>query len=461
MIIVLLASSGAAWEGPALAALQADPGVVVLKRCVDVDDLLAVASTGQAEVAVMGTDLPGLDARVLDELARYEVRAVGVTGPETARSFVGGRTGLALTVDVDRVDALPGLLPGVLAGSVDDGGAGPASSTGGVALASRVPETPDGPSRTPARSLPPRPPGPPPMTAGESPTGGAPTAPPPPPPPEVATATMHGEGRVVAVWGPAGAPGRTTVTTALAGELAQRGLPTLLVDADPWGGAVAQQLGILDEVSGLLAAARLIGSPDLADRFTGTQRRLSERLRVLTGLPRADRWSEVRPGVLSDLVGLARRDAQVVLDTGFTIEQDLAVDLGRPGRNDLTREALELADDVVVVGSADPVGLARLVRALDEVREIASSPLVVVNRMRPTLGWRERDVVAMLEGFAGRHGLAAVHFLPDDQAAVDRAAVAGRLLAETGDSALLRALGGLVDLLAVAPGARAQALNSR
>ena len=38
---------------------------------------------------------------------------------------------------------------------------------------------------------------------------------------------------------------------------------------------------------------------------------------------------------------------------------------------------------------------------------------VVVNRMRPTLGWSERDIAGMVEGFAR---LAGVHFLPDDRA---------------------------------------------
>ena len=64
-------------------------------------------------------------------------------------------------------------------------------------------------------------------------------------------------GRVVVVWGPAGAPGRTTVAVSLAAVLARRSRRTTLVDADPYGGSVAQHLGILDEVSGLLSAARL------------------------------------------------------------------------------------------------------------------------------------------------------------------------------------------------------------
>ena len=53
---------------------------------------------------------------------------------------------------------------------------------------------------------------------------------------------------------------------------------------------------------------------------------------------------------------------------------------------------------------------------------------VVVNRMRSTLGWTERDITEMLADFARLVGL---HFLPDDRASVDRALVTGRTLLET------------------------------
>ena len=53
-------------------------GIVVLKRCVDVDDLLAAASAGQADVAVLGLDAPGLDPTAVELLRRHEVRAVAV-----------------------------------------------------------------------------------------------------------------------------------------------------------------------------------------------------------------------------------------------------------------------------------------------------------------------------------------------------------------------------------------------
>ncbi len=398
MIVTLLVSFGAAWEARALGALNQHAGVVVLKRCVDLDDLLATASAGQAHAVVLGADLPGLDAAVVSDLHGYGVRVLAVAADVDVATVRAARSGIDTVVAEDRVDGLGDLVAGL-----------PAD----VTLAA------------PASPVPPPP--------------GAAAAPP---------AVGTGPGRVIAVWGPGGGPGRTTVAIGLAAELARRQVTTVLLDADPYGGSVAQQLGVLDEVSGLLAAARLAAAGTLEERGVTTQRRLSERLRVVTGLPRPDRWTEVRPGVLADVVEHARRTAQVVVDTGFSIERDLLGDpSGRPDRNAMTVEALEQADEILVVGSADPVGLARLARAVADAHDTLALPTLrlVVNRMRPTLGWRESDVVAMLSGF-GPH--AGVHFLPDDQPAVDRAHVAGRTLLESGDSPLTKAIAAVVDAMA-------------
>ena len=99
-----------------------------------------------------------------------------------------------------------------------------------------------------------------------------------------------------------------------------------------------------------------------------------------------------------------------------------------------------------MVGAADPVGLSRLARGLVELREHThgTAVRVLVNRMRGSLGWSEREIAGMVEGFARVSGL---HFLPEDRAATDRALVAGRSLVETGDSALARVLGEVVDAL--------------
>ena len=98
MIVALMVASGAAWESTALTALNDHPGVVVLKRCVDIDDLLASASAGQADVAVLGLDSPGLDLAAVDHLRKHGVRPVAVWRPtrsspagSAARGSASGR----------------------------------------------------------------------------------------------------------------------------------------------------------------------------------------------------------------------------------------------------------------------------------------------------------------------------------------------------------------------------------
>jgi MinD-like ATPase involved in chromosome partitioning or flagellar assembly len=401
-------AAGAPWESTAVGHLSQAPGIVLIKRCVDVDDLLASASSGQADAAVLALEAPGLDASAVAHLRRHGVRPVAVLAPGEPTAEHAALLGVGSTV-VDRdVSTLPRVLTsreeGPTAVPLAGPGAGPVAGLPGP-----------GPTGDDAG-------------AGDVPTGGA---------------------RVVVVWGPAGAPGRTTVAVTVAAELARRGEPTVLVDADPWGGSVAQQLGILDEASGLLSAARLAGGGQLGERFGSVCRSVGERLHVVTGLPRADRWSEVRPAALEQLVVTAAGHGHVVVDTGFSLEEDPAGAGTRPTRNSATLTALELADEIVVVGAADPVGLSRLARALVELRDLTGGAAVrvVVNRMRPSLGWSEKEIAGMVEGFARVTGL---HFLPDDQAAADRALVSGRNLVEAGDSGLLRAFGPVVDGVAPA-----------
>jgi Flp pilus assembly CpaE family ATPase len=124
---------------------------------------------------------------------------------------------------------------------------------------------------------------------------------------------------------------------------------------------------------------------------------------------------------------VAGRQGHVVVDTGFSLDEDDVS--GRPGRHQLTLAALDVADEILVVGTADPVGLSRLARGLVDLGDrVPGTPLrVVVNRMRHTIGWSERDVGQMLAEFARPAGL---HFLPEDRATVDRALVTGRTLLE-------------------------------
>ncbi|MGA9747060.1 MAG: hypothetical protein WBQ50_06355, partial [Nocardioides sp.] len=207
---------------------------------------------------------------------------------------------------------------------------------------------------------------------------------------------------------------------------------------------------VLDGASGLLAAARAANAGELDPTRLATLARSvgpgTSPLRVLTGLPRPDRWAEVRASSFDDVLSAGCGLADwVVVDAGFSLEGELP-DPFAPGpqRNLMTLAALHRADEVVVVGSADPVGLSRLARGLVDLHDLvpAASVRVVVNRTRASLGWSEQEMSGMVEGFVRPVG---VHFVPDDRPAADRAMMAGSSVVESGDSPLRRALGSVAD----------------
>ena len=257
--------------------------------------------------------------------------------------------------------------------------------------------------------------------------------------------------------GPTGAPGRTTVAICLASELAALGWPSLLIDADVYGGVVAQALGLLDESPGLAAACRQAnaGTLDLP-ALAGLARQVSPVLRVLSGIARPDRWPELRPASLEVVLALSASLAAVtVVDCGFCLEQDeeLAYDTMAPRRNGATLAVLEAAETVVVVGSADPIGLQRLVRGLGELKQAVPGvrPTVVVNRLRSSAvpGDAAQEVRAALSRYAGVDEL---HLVPLDVSGVDGALAAGRTLVEaTPSSPARQALAALAAALVGAP----------
>ncbi|MCC2312971.1 AAA family ATPase [Cellulomonas xiejunii] len=376
---VLCAVHGAA-ESAIVQAVEGSGGrLSVTRRCADLTELLAAAEAGLGGLAVVSGDLDRLDREAVAVLHRCGVRVVGLGDP--SRPWLAERLtahGADLVVDVD----VDGAVPDVVREALSVLGAGPMA----------------------------------PVTA-----------------PEPVAPTRRGA--TVAVWGPTGAPGRTFVAVNLAAELAALDRSTLLVDADTYGGVVAQVLGVLDEAPGVAAAARAAGqgSLDLA-----TLARLAPvvlpGLRLLSGISRADRWPELPASSLELVLSQARALADVtVVDTGFCLEQDemLSYDTRAPARNAATSTALEQADLVVVVGAADPVGVQRLVRALAEAAErgLALSRRVVVNRVRPTVaGARPGEAVAA--ALARYAGVEDVVLVPEDRSAVDTAMLEGRALRE-------------------------------
>ena len=284
-----------------------------------------------------------------------------------------------------------------------------------------------------------------------------------------APAALHAEPsslapRIIAVWGPAGAPGRTTVAIGLAAELAGRGLPVCLVDADTYGGAIAPSLGLLDESPGFAAACRLAGSGSLTadelDRVAqraplgSTLRGTHAEVRVLTGIGRPHRWPELSAERVTSVLEQCRAWRPIiVVDTGFNLETDeeLSSDLLAPRRNAATIAALRAADDVVAVGAADPLGLARLLRTYPDLLDVVLTTRVrvVVNRVRSSvLGLDPAGQVRQtLDRFGGVSDAALID---DDPQAADAALLTARSVVDAAPRSALRAgIARLADALEV------------
>jgi MinD-like ATPase involved in chromosome partitioning or flagellar assembly len=391
----------------------------VVRRCVDLVELLSAATAGTARAALVSADLRGLDRAALAHLAAYGVVTVGLAADEPGERLLH-QLGAALVVPADAaVEQVAGALraaaalPHTTAPATTDAldHAGPGG--GGSTPAARGAAGPLGPS---------------------------------------VEATAQAAGSVIAVWGPTGAPGRSTVALGVADALAAAGTATVLVDADPYGGCLAMLAGVLDEAPGVTAACRAgnAGSLDVA-RLADCCREVAPHLRLLSGISDAARWPELRPAALTLTLRLARRlAAMTIVDCGFNLEDDeeLSYDTLAPRRNAATLAVLEAADRVLVVTSADPVGSTRTIRELPRLAAVLQQPvaellesgrvLVVANRVRAglTAGSPAAGVATALERHAG---VKLVTALPLDQAAVDRASGRGQLLSEAAPNSALRA----------------------
>ncbi|WP_143556623.1 AAA family ATPase [Flavimobilis soli] len=423
-------------------ALSAPRGPVrLVRRCGDLAELLAVAEAGGGHVALVSVDRPAQDRLDLEVVAR--LHADGLVVLALLDGVGQDEEDAARALGVDGVVRAPfdpeGLSSVVLAAQAAGPGAAIDEGRGEPGAGNRFWADP------PSTGAPP---------------SDAPAVPPPP-----------RDGTLVAVWGPPGSPGRTTIAVNLAAELArppavrargaqQVAVPeVLLIDADTHAPSVAQHLALLDESSGLVLAARAATQGRLtAHTLASLAPVVLPRLRVLTGIGRAARWGEVPASTLPAVWQAARQLADVVVvDCAASLEQDeaLVYDTRAPQRNAATLAALAAADVVVVVAGCDPVAVQRLVVALDDLRETGVAErarrVVVLNRARGTVaGGRPATVLRdALERFAGTTPDVVV---PEDGTSVDAALLAGRVLAEeVPASAARRAVLELVGALGLTP----------
>ena len=374
-------------------------GAQVVRRCRDIVELRAVARTSSIDVAVVDVTLRGLDRDVVEALQRSGVHVVGVAA-DTEPALPGSIALGFHSVVTSDLDGLSAALQAGLAGTV----------AGDPWLDQAEPRAPLEPDD-------------------------------------------QTHGRIVAVWGPPGAPGRTTVAIELAVALSQADQDVLLVDLDTVAPSIAQHLGLLDDASGLAAVARAAGrgavSPEVLAALAVT---VPAGPRVLTGLPTSARWPELRPAAVEAVFDCCRRFLPwTVLDVGSGVEgSDMDwVEPDIPKRFAAARRALASSDVVLCIGRSDPVGLARLLRELPQIQSLAPTAdlRVVLNRSSGRRDFRTaRDVVREVTGVIPVE-------LADDPSGVGKAIAYGQPVASVASgSELVANVDNLVASLLATPG---------
>jgi Mrp family chromosome partitioning ATPase len=394
MISILLAAPDLSSE-TALVASAPGLGLRITRRCVDAVDLLAAAGADRDSAIVLSAGLPRLTHDVVARIVEGRVGGiVGLAESDGDRDRLG-RWGVG-TVVLASTEATGTIRD--LRAALDDRGPGPDAEV------------------------------------GVWPTGVWSGTEPPPDP----------AGRLLAVWGPMGAPGRTTVAIGVAEALAERGLRVLLVDADTYAPSVAMALGLVEDASGLIVAGRHAEGATLRG---ATLLSLCHSVRrdwyVLGGMGRPDRWADLRPAALDRIWVAAREEFDVtVVDVGFCLESDEG-GAWSTRRNAATLSALGVADDVLAVADASPLGAARLVGAWPSLASVAPSARRTVVRNRATsLGDDRRRGWSAAVADLGVTD--QVHGLPTDRRALDRCWAGGRSLGEGAPrSSLRRALAAL------------------
>ena len=200
-------------------------------------------------------------------------------------------------------------------------------------------------------------------------------------------------GRVIAVTGIRGGPGRTEIATALAWAASGSGA-TSLVDADLQGPSIAVRLGLppRPDLADCIDAL-LDGSGGLVDQVQAIGR--------LGVVPGAMRSTGIRPELVTDVIEVLAGAGTVVVDAGPWLDASIIVGS---------------ADPVIFVVEASPVGIVRASRIVDAWE--GDPPTLILNKVRRH---RRDDMVRALRKWSGLEPAAVVPI----RAAIRTAATGG------------------------------------
>jgi Mrp family chromosome partitioning ATPase len=200
--------------------------------------------------------------------------------------------------------------------------------------------------------------------------------------------TASRAGLLVTVGGPPGV-GRTEIAVELAVGLNRR-TSAVLVDVDDVAPAVAPRLHLPLEPN-LRTAIDAVehGRGDLDRCVTVAPSAL---LPVVTGLPNASAWAQVRPGEIVRVVERLADEYSVVVADGAGMLEDVGTAAIRT-RFATARTMVSEADIVVAVCDASPHGIARLLGWVVEAIALApGTPLLVAVNRAPDARFRRAEL---------------------------------------------------------------------
>ncbi|MGO1590423.1 MAG: AAA family ATPase [Ancrocorticia sp.] len=227
-------------------------------------------------------------------------------------------------------------------------------------------------------------------------------------------------GKVIAVWGSSGSPGRSSIARDLANAFAGSGR-TLLVDGDIYQPSVAQMLALGQETSAIVAAFRALNAGERGHQLVERACAGVAGFQFLAGLNSAARWRELPESVAAEFWPILREgwDWSVVDCASEAQRDEYAYQNQRDG---FTLSLLEQADEVLLVGQPGALGIRRLLDQCDVAAELGVNARVLINRAP-----RDRAAISQL---LHEYGTSEILWVREDTGAMCSAVESGQLLAE-------------------------------
>ncbi len=253
-------------------------------------------------------------------------------------------------------------------------------------------------------------------------------------------------GKVIAVWGSGGSPGRSTIARDLAREFSLSGR-TILVDGDVYQPSLAQALAMEQETSAIVASFRALNAGERGYQLVERACAHIAGFHFLAGLNVGTRWRELPESVAEEFWPVLRQGWDwSVVDCAAPAERD---DYSFQGQRDgVTLSLLSHADAVLLVGQPGAVGIRRLLDHYDRACELGIDVRIVINRARG-----DRTEITNL---VKARGIAEILWVREDPGHMHAAVESGKLLAE-----VALASGVLRDVQAIATSLGATGVRER